>query len=120
MTGYAPDHASALADVSAAGRAVTFTFISSTHAPATGTFSAPVTTSLRGYAARVQGDPKRYAALGLTVTTGLTLLFVPTGYGGTPEPGYSVTWSGRTFTVKECDPVAPDGSVIVTRVICGR
>lgn len=104
MTGkYAEDHASALADVSDAGSAVTFALGNS---------------SVSGSAIRVGGNSSRYLALGLELTQNPTLFFTPSTYGELPEAGYTVSWAGKTVTVKDVQPIAPDGVAIAARVIC--
>ena len=92
------------------------------HDPATDTWTAPSVTTVTGSAIQVRGDPRRYAALGLVLTTMPTLFFAPTTYGQCPEPGDSVLWplvNGKTYTVKDVDPIAPDGVVIAARIVVG-
>lgn len=118
MTSYAADHASALADIKDAGAAITFTKRSAgTHDPITDTFSAPSLSSVAGHAIRTKGDAKRYESLKLTPTDAITLLFAPTTYGQRPALGATATWEGAPVVVRDTDPVAPDGSDIVCRVI---
>lgn len=88
----------------------------SAYDPETDTSSTSETT-ITGVAIRVPGDPKRYAALGLVESDAPTLQFVPTTYGNTPEPGDTVTWANETYTVRDVEPVAPDGVTILARVI---
>ena len=70
----------------------------------------------------MRGDPLRYQALGLSLTENPTLVFTPTTYGETPQPGDSVVWpaNGTTYCVEDVDPVAPDGVTILARVVIGR
>ena len=98
---------------------ITFTRVRQSEDPETGTMT-PVTTTITGSAIQVKGIPARYTALGLVLTTMPTLLFTPTTYGETPEPGDTVSWVGKTYTVKDVDPVAPDGITIIARIIIGR
>lgn len=101
---------------------ITFTRTTQTYDAATDTMT-PVTTTVTGEAVRVKGDPQRYQALGLRLDTMPTLLFTPTTYGEVPEPGDTVVWpltGGDTYTVKDVDPVAPDGVVILARVVIAR
>ena len=96
-----------------------------TYDAATGTYTSPVTTTITGSAIEVKGNPQQYAALGLTQSGAPTLLFTPTDYelqSYTDEfvlPGDQVEWNGQPFTVKAVFPIAPDGIVIMARVICG-
>ena len=79
-------------------------------------------TTITGSAIQVRGDPRRYQALGLVLTDMPTLFFSPTTYGDAPEPGDTVTWptGGHTWTVKDVDPIAPDGVLIAARIVIGR
>jgi hypothetical protein len=87
--------------------------------------SVIVETTITGNAMQVRGDPRRYKALGLTLLTMPTLLFTPTDYeieaNGSDfvQPGDTVVWTSRTFTVKDVDPIAPDGVVIASRIVIG-
>lgn len=99
--------------------AVTFTrdsrtFNATTQRPTT------TTTTIVGSAIRVQGDARRYEALGLRETEAPTLLFVPNTYGDTVKPGDRVTWESKEWTVAEVFPLAPDGVTILQKVIIKR
>lgn len=101
---------------------ITFTRTTQTPDPATG-IPTPAQTTITGSAIQVRGRPQRYMALGLNLTTMPTLVFTPTTYGEVPEPGDVVTWpatNGKVYSVKDVDPIAPDGVVIVARVVIGR
>lgn len=115
--GYATQHASASALIRQKGTNVTFTLATATHDPSTGTFSAPGTVTVTGAAIRVRGNPVAYQALGLIELHPATLLFAPDTYGERPALGSTVSWEGATRTVKSVDPVAPDGTDILSRVI---
>lgn len=118
---YAPDHKGALADVAASGAAVTFTRRNpGTHNPLTETFTTSGTTSVAGRAIKTRSNPRQYEALKLVQTEALTLFFVPTTYGDMPTPGMQCTWAGQTHTVRDVDPVAPDGTVIAARVVVSK
>jgi len=86
----------------------------------------PVTTTITGSAIQVKADPQRYQAQGLSVSTMPTLLFTPTSYNlkaYTDEfvaPGDTVPWNSETYTVRDVEPVAPDGVVIVARIVIGK
>lgn len=116
---YQSEHADALADVEAAGAAVTFTLVTQTYDAETDT-STPATTTVSGHAVRVRGNPRQYEALGLVEASTPTLLFVPTTYGEEPELGATVVWNGETYTVRDVAPLAPDGSAILSRVVVSR
>jgi len=117
---YAPQHTSALATLERKGSAVTFTFTSGTHTPATGTFASPTTATVAGQAIRLPGDVRRYAALGLTEREAITLLFAPTTYGANPEVGATFTFGSDTFTVATCDPLAIDGFTLLVTIVGRR
>lgn len=88
-------------------------------------FVGASTTTIIGSAIQVSGDPQRYAALGLVLSTSPTLFFTPTAYNlraFTPDfvvPGDIVTWNDTDFTVKDVKPIAPDGIVVAARIIAG-
>lgn len=87
------------------------------------TFSSGTTTTIDGSAIQVRGNPMRYQALGLNLSTMPTLFFSPTLYtlqAGTPDfvlPGDVVTWAGQVYAVMDVDPIAPDGIVIAARIV---
>lgn len=89
----------------------------------TGLFSSPSTSTITGSAIQVRGNGARYRELGLVLSTMPTLLFTPSAYplrANTDEfvlPGDTVSWNNIDYTVKDVDPVAPDGFVIVARII---
>lgn len=101
--------------------AITFTRSTRTYTPTTDV-STVAETTITGSAIQVRGDPRRYAALGLVLSEMPTLFFSPTTYGDTPAPGDTVVWpdSGHTWTVKDVDPIAPDGVLIAARIVIGR
>lgn len=110
--------------LASAGAPVAFTRTSRSYAPSTDT-SLAGTSAIGGHAIEVRGDPDLYAALGLTLKHALTLLFAPTNYGlgshtdAYVQPGDTVIWNGTTFAVKYVvAPTAPDGKVIVGRIVC--
>jgi len=124
---YQAEHDSALADITAAGGiALTFTRTSpGTYDPLTDTTSAATVTTVAGRGIIVRGDPQRYRALELTLSTAPTLLFAPTTYPlqanttAMVQPGDTVVLNNATLTVRDVEPVAPDGNVIVARIIVG-
>ena len=122
MSDYTADHASALADVAAAGTAVTFTLTGpGTYDPTTGLYTTPTSTTSSGYAIGASGglkeDRLQYEALGLTQSEGRTLFYVPSTYGDSPSLGATVTWAGAVRTVKSATALAPNGSAIAWRVV---
>lgn len=104
---------------------ITFTRVTQTQDEATGLLT-PVTTTITGEAVQVRGNPQRYAALGLRLDTMPTLLVTPSTYpllahtGAFVLPGDTTEWNGESYTVKDVDPVAPDGRVIVARVVVAK
>ena len=101
--------------------AITFTRATRTYTAADDT-STVAETTITGSAIQVRGDPKRYVALGLVLSEMPTLFFSPTTYGETPAPGDTVTWptGGSTWTVRDVDPIAPDGVTIAARVVIAK
>lgn len=102
----------------------TFTRTSAgTYDGATGTWSGPATTTITGSAIQVRGTPQRYQALELVLSTMPTLFFTPDDYPLLANTdafvlaGDTVVWTGDTYTVKDVDPIAPDGYVIAARII---
>lgn len=88
-----------------------------------GTFDTPATTTIVGDGMLVAGDPQEYAAVGLAIISGPTVLFTPTTYplkAFTSEfvlPGDKTTINDIEFTVsKILKVVAPDGYVIMARI----
>ena len=116
---YAPQHAMALGKVSARGAAITFSRTTVTYTASDDTSTVAVT-SVAGYAVQVRGNPQRYALLGLVLETALTLFFTPTTRGEVPRPGDVGTWNSLSYTVKDVDPIAPNGTVIAARVTVSR
>lgn len=94
-----------------------------TYNASAGTWSGASTTTITGSAVQVKGNAQRYADLGLVLATMPTLFFTPTDYalaaGGTSFvlPGDTVSWCGTTYTVRDVDPIAPDGYVIAARIV---
>lgn len=103
------------------GAAVTFTLANpGTHSPTTGRFATPSTSTVAGYAMRVHGDPERYRALELIESEAPTLEFVPTTAGEIPALGATVSWSSTTYTVKDVQPIAYNGTASRCRVVIAR
>ena len=119
--GYATDHAGAVADIRDAGAPVTFSRTTpGTYNATTDTYTAPKTTTVVGHAVGTRGDPVRYQALSLVELAAPTLLFAPTTYGELPALGSTVTWAGIVHTVRDIQPIAPDGTAIIARIIVER
>lgn len=112
---YADVHADALADVAAAGVAVIFSAVTQTYDATTDTVT-PVTTTMTGSAVQVGGDPRQFEALGLVQQRPIVLLFAPNSYGSVPALGSTVSWGGARYTVRAVQPIAPDGTAILSRV----
>lgn len=123
MANFAPDHASALADVQANGAAVTFTKKTQSYNAETGEMT-PTTTTVAGHAIRTRprsiNDQRMYEQLGLVESDAPMLLFVPTTFGDRVELGATVPWGGETYTVRNVDPLSPDGNVILSKVVVSQ
>lgn len=124
MADYTRDHASAYADVLAAGAAITVTRSATDGESADGTMPEPAQTSIACVAYQKKSDPARFAELGLTLATSITLSVVPATYGlrvNSPEfvkSGDLLPWAGITYTVRDVGPaIAPDGLVIISDVV---
>lgn len=119
---YATEHADALDDVRAAGAPVTFTrTVHASYDPEGAAEDAePTTTTVTGYAMRVRGRPDRYDRLTLIESQAPTLLFVPSTYGELPPLDAECTWGGKSMVVADVDPLEPDGTAILARVIVKR
>lgn len=121
MSVYTQDHAGALADVKAAGAAVTFTLENpGTLDEATGLYTSASSTTVSGYAVRDRGNPKTYESLSLKQSEAPTLFFTPSTFGSLPLPGYTVVWGSVTYTVRDVEPLAPDGTAIGAYVVVAR
>lgn len=120
-TQYATTHAQAVADVKAAGLAVTFTRTAGgTYNRLTDTTTGSTTTTVTGWAVRVPGSPITYERLNLVQSEAPTLLFAPTTVGTLPPLSAQVNWGGVSYTVRDVDPIAPDGVALVARVVVAR
>lgn len=105
---------------------ITFTRTAQTYDAATDTMTS-VATTVTGDAVQVtpkDSDLVRFRERDLVITETILLLFTPTTYGQVPAPGDVVTWPnssvGLEYTVRDVNPLAPDGVVILARVACGR
>lgn len=119
MTLYTAEHSRAYGLIGRKGADVTFTRTASGYNASAGTVTV-VDTTVVGKAVRTKGDPVMYQTLGLVETEAPTLLFSGTTYGGSPEPGDKVTWASKVYTVRHVEPVAPDGTAILCRVVVSR
>lgn len=104
---------------------VTFTRTTMTSDETTGVVTPSVTT-ITGGAMQVSGEPAHYRELGLVEAQAPTLLFTPTSYNirawseDFVRVGDTVEWAGAVFTVKAVYTTAPDGFVVISRIIVGR
>jgi len=118
---YATEAASALADITAAGSAVTFAKETpGVYDKTTDTWTDAVDLSVSGFAIATGKDPVLYQALGLVVAETQSLLFAPTTAGAVPCLGSTVNWGAIDYTVRALDTINPDGSAILTRVVISR
>ena len=120
---YAPQASSALATLRRKGAAVTFTqTLPGTFDPATETYSGGSVVTVSGFALRdTGGDPRRWAALSLIQSEAPRLFFTTSGTMGTlPALGATVVWGSTTYTVRDVDPLEPDGTAIAAYIIVSR
>lgn len=105
------------------GTPVTFSRTTRVEDPATGQ-STTTAITVAGHAIRTKGDALRLQALGIVERDVVVLLFTAATYGDTPRPGDTVEWpagsGARPYTVRDVDPVAPDGPSIIARVTVTR
>jgi hypothetical protein len=102
---YTTDHASALADVTAAGAAISFVGSS----------------TVAGYAIPLlNGVPKQFRTRTLVEGQGPSLFFVPTTYGQRPALNALGTWGGAEYAVKDELPFDPDGTALFSFVSLER
>lgn len=121
MSKYISEHASALADVSSAGSAVTFSkTVPGTYDPATDTTTGATTSSVSGFAIGKRGDPVLYQKLSLIQSEAPTLFFVPSTIGEAPLLGASVVWGGIAYVVRDVDPLSIDGVPIAHDVVVSK
>ena len=120
MSDYTGDYTSALADVQAAGSAVTFSPVGGAFTPGTGVIGASAVSAVSGYAISSKNNPLTYARLSLSEAEAQTLFFVPSTYGAAPALASTVSWGGVTYAVKDVATVAPNGTAIAARVVIGR
>lgn len=79
----------------------------------TDTFTGPGSADATGKAVQVEGDPDRFAALGLKLVNPVSLMIAAHGLTVTPVPGMPIVWAGKSYTLKDVEPVAPDGTPII-------
>jgi hypothetical protein len=102
---YTADHASALADVRAAGAAISFVLGA---------------TTVACYAIPLSGMPKRFMPSKLVETQGPSLFCVPVTYGERPPINALGTWGGTEYAVKDEQPFDPDGTALFSYVALER
>ena len=103
------------------GAAVTFTqTIPGTYDAATDTYGPNSTVTVTGYAVRDQGNPQTYDALGLSLSEAPTLIFGSVTAGSLPALGAKVTWNAIVYTVRDVQPVDPDGQAIIAMLVVAR
>jgi len=117
---YAVEHQSARADLSGAGTAVVFELTTAgAYDPVADTETGATTSRVPGVAMRVTPNPqdiKRFQEKSLVVAETPLLLFVADTYGDVVPMGASCTWEGQRCTVRDVNPLAPDGVHILARV----
>lgn len=104
-----------LATIARRGGIVTFpgTGSGGIYDPLTDAWSGAGPADAQGKAIQIEGDPDRFAALKLVLVDPVTLMIAAGGLTVTPSVGKLMTWAGVTYTIKDRDPVAPDGTPII-------
>lgn len=122
MSDYSADHASALADIAAAGSAVSFAYTTgASYNESTDVTTGATPATMTGQALGVKGNQRRYAELNLVTKKRATLLFAPTTLGDEPPLGSAIVWGSETYTVRSVDdPVALNGSLILARIVIAK
>lgn len=115
---YDPISQRALATIAKKGSDVVFpgTNTGATYDPATDTWSGGTSTPITGKAVQTKGNVDRFAALNLILINPVTLLLAAKNLAITPMPGMVFTWAGKNYTIKDVDPVAPDGVPILYKI----
>lgn len=121
---YAGDHASAYADVAAAGTLCTFVREQQGAETVAGTVGALTRSTIPCAAFAQRSSPERFAELGLTLERAVTLFVAPAVYplrAYTAEfirPNDTVVWNGVPMTVRAVGPlIAVDGTVVAGAVV---
>lgn len=124
---FAAEHASAYADILENGLLVRFVLTSpGAENDTTGAFTGGTSTTVEGAAMFVAGDPTVYESLKLIESSAPTLLVAMATYGQViplrADVWYftSGAWVSTGYVVKSVAQVAPDGVMIVARVVVGR
>jgi hypothetical protein len=119
---YAAEHASALADVTDAGAAITFSKgVVTGYNSATDTMPSPAQTptTVAGFA--IESEAKRSYDAGTRVQRDTRrLFFVPSTFGALPLPGATCTWASTAFVTGDVEPIALEGEVIAAYVEISR
>lgn len=120
---YAGEHASAYADVLAAGTSLAVSRSAQTES-SNGALGTPTRTSIAIAAFAKASDPVRLRELGLTLDKALTLFVCPETFplqAYTDEfikPLDTLPWNGVTFTVRAVGPLIQlDGNVIAGTIV---
>lgn len=119
MTQYSDEITSAQEALDDAGGAIAFTRSASGYNGVTGQFSqAPVSAATS--ALQVKANPMTISALaakGLVLLRPIAWLVAASKLGAfVPAFDDAATWAGTTYTVRDVQPLAPDGAAIMYRV----
>lgn len=115
-TAYLSEQKSAAKDIKKAGAPVTFARGKQTYNDSDSSLSG-TEVSASSYAIRTKGNPVRLAALNLKLVQPVTLLVAAFYLAAfVPLPDDKMTFGGVVYTIKDIDPVAPDGAAIVYRI----
>jgi hypothetical protein len=91
-----------------------------TYDPNTDMTTGGSTLTVAGRAMKIAGDPVLYAALSLIESENPTLLFTPDVAGVMPALGSSVVWAGESFTVKNINTLAMNGTATAARIVVSK
>ena len=120
MADYTAKHASAYAKIADKGATITFSRDERTDYNPEDASSTITVTSVAGVAVRMPGNPKVYDTLGLIESEAPTLLFAAETFMEVPELGMKGEWGGTKFTVRDINPIAPAGDVIVAELVVSQ
>jgi hypothetical protein len=116
---YAQEHASAYADILAAGAAVSITSTTTSLSETSGR-STPSIAVMAGAAMETDEERKWLQDLGLVQTAALILFFVAATFGDIPALGAEINWGGKALKIRGVKPFAPDGTAIFSYLAVER
>lgn len=87
------------------------------YSPATDEWGADNASGVDGYATEVPAEPQEFVGVETTISSPVTLLFVPVTFAATPVLGDVCTWAGSARTIRALRPIRPAQEVVAVRVL---